>query len=262
MKRIYIALALSLLLTLAVAAPGRAMTVVCANCSDNFTQQMDRITNLEQLKNVLGTYHEAIQQTQQQIELVKNNIQQYQNMLQNTMQLPRNLMNQVLSQFSDLAKLTNELNLLKGDVMAMSEAFNDIYPDVEMIKNLVTNSGEKDLKGVWDKWSQEVDRASQATFQLTASQLDDISKDSETLKRHIETLLQTPEGQMQAIEAGNNLAAIQIDELRQLRTLMAVNIQATTQAAMKKNKREELSEEIREQLFDTSDLKNQYQDYK
>lgn len=262
MKRIFFSLASIGLLTLALASPGLAMTVVCANCSDNFTQQMDRITNLEELKNVIGTYHESIQQTQQQIELVRNNILQYKNMLQNTLKLPQNLLNEVLGQFSDLAELTNELNLLKGDVMAMSEVFNDIYPEMDMIKEMAASAGEKDIKGVWDKWSKEVDRASQATFQLTGSQLNDISKDSESLKRHIETLLSTPEGQMQAIEAGNNLAAIQIDELRQLRTLMATHIQAATQALMKDEKGKQLSQEQRDLLFDRSGLATQYEGYK
>jgi P-type conjugative transfer protein TrbJ len=67
---------------------------------------------------------------------------------------------------------------------------------------------------------------------------------------------------MQAIQSGNSLAALQIDELRQMRALMAVNIQAATQALMKDEKREQLSVERREQLMDTSGLASQYREYK
>ena len=40
----FLTLALSVFLLCALAAPGQAMTVACVNCSDNWTQQMERIT--------------------------------------------------------------------------------------------------------------------------------------------------------------------------------------------------------------------------
>ncbi|UQZ88856.1 P-type conjugative transfer protein TrbJ [Deltaproteobacteria bacterium Smac51] len=261
MKNIF-TLALSVFLLCLMAVPGQAATVWCANCSDNWTQQMERVTSLEQLKNVLNTYHEAIQQTQQQIALVQNNIQQYQNMIQNTVNLPKNLLNEVKGQFSQLAQLTNKLNLQKGDYLALGQVFDEVYPRLEILKNITSGSGVKDVKEVWEKWSTEVDRAAQATFQLTGSQLKDLGENSDALDRHISDLLSTPEGQMQAIQSGNSLAAIQIDELRQLRALMATNIQAATQAMMKDEKREQLSVEQREFLLDPSGLASQYQGYK
>lgn len=261
MKTVF-TLASTIFLLCVMAAPGQALTVACVNCSDNWTQQMDRVTNLEQLKNMLNTYHEAIQQTQQQIALVQSNLQQYQNMIQNTVNLPKNLLNQVKGQFNQLAQLTNKLNLQKGDYLAMGQVFDEIYPRLELLKNITSGAGVKDVKEVWDKWSTEVDRAAQATFQLTGSQLKDLGENSEALDRHINDLLSTPEGQMQAIQSGNSLAAIQVDELRQLRALMATNIQAATQAMMKDEKREQLSVEQREYLLDPSGLASQYQGYK
>ena len=261
MKNIFTLASICLLLCL-MATPGRAATVWCANCSDNWTQQMERVTSLEQLKNVLNTYHEAIQQTQQQIALVQSNLQQYQNMIQNTVNLPKNLLNQVKGQFNQLAQLTNKLNIQKGDYLAMGQVFDEIYPRLEILKNITSGAGVKDVKEVWEKWSSEVDRAAQATFQLTGSQLKDLGENSEALDRHIGDLLSTPEGQMQAIQSGNSLAAIQIDELRQLRALMATSIQAATQAMMKDEKREQFSVEQREYLLDPSDLASQYQGYK
>ena len=262
MKRIIATLAITLLLTIASASPGRAATVFCTNCSTNWTQMMERVTSLEQLKNLLGTYQEAIQQTQQQIALVQNNIQQYQNMLQNTMNLPASMLGEMKGQFSQLAKLTNQLNLQKGDYLAMSELFDETYPQLDLIKTLATGLGETSIKDIWTKWSKETDRAAQATFQLTGSQLKDIADNSGSLDNHINSLLSTPEGQMQAIQSGNSLAAIQIDELRQMRALMATNIQAAVQAMMKDEKREQLSVERRELLMDKSGLATQYQGYK
>ena len=260
MKRI-LALSATLLFALSISAPGQAATVFCANCSEAWTQQIERVTNLEQLKQLMSSYNEAIQQTQQQIALVQNNIQQYQNMLKNTLSLPASLLGKVKGEFSKLAQLTNQLNTLKGDVLAMGEVFNDIYPDLDLLKNMAGGKGDVSVKDIWTKWSKETDRASQAAFQVTGSQLKDLTENADALDSHIAGLLSTPEGQMQAIQSGNSLAAIQIKELRDLRLMMATNIQAATQAQMKDEKREQLSVEQREFLLDDTGLTTQYQGY-
>lgn len=255
----------ALLLTLVVSTPGWALRAVyCTNCSDQWTQMMERGTSLEQLRNTLATYQEAIMQTTQQIELVRNNIQQYQNMIKNTLNLPANLLGAIKGEFANLAKLTNELKSLKGDVLALGQVFDQAYPDLDMLKNLASGTGSSGMtvKEVWDNWSKDVDEAAKATFQLTGSQLQDIAQNSETLEKHISDLLSTPEGQMQAVQSGNSLAAIQIDELRQLRALMATSIQMTTQMAMKDEKREQLSVEQLQHMLDTSEMSKQYQGYK
>ncbi|MDR1045351.1 MAG: P-type conjugative transfer protein TrbJ [Candidatus Adiutrix sp.] len=261
MKHIF-TLSATLLMVLALASPGRAMTVFCANCSEMLTQQIERVTNLEQLKQLMSSYHEAIEQTQQQIALVQSSIQQYQNMLKNTLNLPANLLNQVKGEFSRLAQLTSQLNTLKGDVLAMGEVFNDLYPNLDLIKNMAGGRSDVSVKEIWTKWSKETDRAAQAAFQVTGSQLKDLAENSEALDSHIAGLLGTPEGQMQAIQSGNSLAALQIKELRDLRLMMATNIQAATQAQMKDEKREQLSVEQREFLLDESGLESQYRGYK
>lgn len=261
MKHI-LTLSATLLMVLSLASPGRAATVFCTNCSTIWTQQMERVTNLHQLNELMKSYKESILQTQQQIALVQNNILQYQNMLKNTLKLPANLLDQVKGEFSKLAQLTNELNTLKGDVLAMGEVFDDIYPDLELLKNMAGGESEMSVKEIWTKWSQETDRAAQVAFQVTGSQLKDLAENSDALDSHIESLLSTPEGQMQAIQSGNSLAALQIKELRDLRLMMATNIQAAVQSQMKEEKREQLSVEQREHLLDDSGLSSQYKGYK
>lgn len=252
MRKSLFTLTLACLLSFALTSQSQAMTVVCANCSDVFTQQMERVTSLEQLKNLMDTYSETIQQTQQQIALVQNNIQQYQNMLQNTANLPKDLLSQAKGQFSQLAKLTNQLKLQKGDYMAMGQVFDEVYPGLELIKNMAGGNGNLNIDQIWKKLSQETDRAAQATFQVTGSQLRDLAENSEALDVHIDKLLSTPEGQMQAIQSGNSLAAIQIDELRQLRALMAVNIQSTVQYQQEQEKKDQISGEMWDAIYDLS----------
>lgn len=250
-----IALWLSLVLVgLVWVGESRAETVFCVNCSEMLTQQLDRITSLEQLSKVAGTYQEAMEQTRQQIALVQNNIQQLQNMIQNTVNLPANLLNQLKGQFGRLAKLTSQVKVEKGDYLALAQMFQALYPENDVLKDLA-GSGDLDLGALWTKWTEESDRAAEATFQVTGSQLKDLTENAEALDRHISELLSTPEGQMQALQSGNSLAAIQIDELRQLRTLLATDIQGVVKARESDAKKAEASKILMDQIYEVEDFR-------
>jgi P-type conjugative transfer protein TrbJ len=221
----------------------QAEIVYCTNCSDTWTQAVERVTNLEQLQTLIGQYRESIAQTEQQIALVQNNMRQYENMLLNTRTLPRQLLGVLKNALGSLARDTIRLNVQKGDYMALGQVFDEVYPGLDIIRNLAGGQGDLSADELWDRWSQESDRAALATFQLSGAQLQDLAQNSDALDQHISDLLGTPEGQMEAISAGNQLSAIQIAEAQKLRALMATSIQGATQSSAKREKEEQLAEE-------------------
>jgi P-type conjugative transfer protein TrbJ len=243
MKKLLAASFIALALVLYASVDLKALVVSCPNCSNLATQMMERATSLETLQNELRQYQELIQQTQQQIALVQNNIQQYENMLQNTMKLPESLLSSAKGALSDLAKQTAQLNVMKGDYMALGQVFDEVYPGLDMIKNLAGGTSDLSIEEVWQKLSSETDRSAEATFQISGAQLMDLAENSTALDNHISQLLSTPEGQMQAISAGNALSSIQIAEAQKLRALLATSIQSSTQSSEKKEKQEQLAHE-------------------
>jgi P-type conjugative transfer protein TrbJ len=106
----------------------------------------------------------------------------------------------------------------------------------------------------WDTWSAEVDRASMATFQLSGQQLEDLQQDGQKFQDYIDNLLSKPEGQMQALMAGNNLAAVQIQEARELRSLIATTVQSDLQSQMKSEKEAQMQEELQRKMFEHQDV--------
>ena len=235
--------ALAAIIALLSAGAAQAMVVTCTNCSETWTQAMERVTNLEELQTAINQYREAITQTQQQIALVQNAIKQYENMIQNTLKLPDQLLGQLKATLGKLAAETVSLNLQKGDLMAMGQVFDQIYPSVDIMKSLAGGLSDLSPEELWRKWSEEVDRSSQATFQVSAMQLKDLAENSSALDAHIDTLLKTPEGQMEAISAGNQLAAVQIAEAQKLRALLATTVQSSVQYDAKREKEEQLAHE-------------------
>ncbi len=100
-----------------------------------------------------------------------------------------------------------------------------------------------------------MDRSQQAAFQESGSQISDIEQKSTELDSQMNDLLQTPDGQMQALEAGNQIAAMQLQESQRLRMLLAVSAQASTQKQMKDEKTEQMQAEAWKDALSADNLK-------
>lgn len=253
MKKIIVTIGLMLNVIVTSPAPAGASTVFCVNCSNWFTQALERATSLSQLTELATQTNEQIQQTVQQIELVKNAIQ-------NTLQLPERMRGQLSSQLTELARRTLDLNTYRGEQTALAQVFNSIYPEQSTFASLTKSdqagieAANRQYQAHYDRWSKTIDDASQATFQLSGSQLRDLA-DSGGLQDYINNLLQTPEGQMQAIQSGNQLAALQLQEARQFRELMATRVQSDITGQMKAEKDNEWMKEQWKAATKTDKLK-------
>lgn len=242
---------LGVLASLLMSGSASGYTVFCTNCSDRFMQTLDRATNLKQLTELYSQTSNAISQTSQQIAMVRN-------MIQNTMQLPSSLRSQLSGQLMQLASLTNQLRTQRGDFTSLGQIFNTLFPDQSMFLE-IANAGPADIESAnrklqahWDTWSRSVDQASEATFKLSGKQLADLENSGE-MQSYIDNLIATPEGQMQAMQASNQLSAIQIQEARQLRELMATSTQSALAAQMKAEKESQADQEWWRKATDTSD---------
>ena len=243
--------------------PANAMTVTCTNCSDKFLQMLERVTNIEQLETMYKTYAEEMMQTQQQIMMVKQNIEQYTNMVKNTISLPFAIKNSVIRDFKQLASLTTSLKETVANIDTLDGVYDSYYPNFNSAKQLVgLPSSEINPRyyEYYDKWSERVDKATKATFKLSGQQLEEISN-SQEFDSYIDDLLSTPEGRMQALEAANQLSSIQISEMRKLRALLATHIQNQAQIHQKKEKIDQLKELRRKQFYDNTNLREQLKKY-
>ena len=232
-----------------------AYTVYCTNCSDRVTQAIEKATSLEQLKTLLKEYDEAIQQTAAQLQMVQQNIEQYTNMVQNTVMLPAHLISKVSGELSKVGQITGTLNTLRNDVAGLGNVFDGLYQTQDEFKKLaglpkdMLSQGGATYRTNWDSWSRRVDESTRATFQLSGSQLKDLEESGE-LEAYMNELLSTPDGQQKALMAGNQLTALQIQEARQLRELIATKVQSDLAGQVKAEKESQMEQELHRQLID------------
>ncbi|MBI4804094.1 MAG: hypothetical protein HY795_02540 [Desulfovibrio sp.] len=100
----------------------------------------------------------------------------------------------------------------------------------------------------------EAEKAQEAAFQESGSQIDEIEQKSAELDSQLNDLLLTPDGQMKALEAGNQIATLQLRESQRLRQLLAVSIQSSVQRDMKGEKNKQMQEEAWKAVLSTERL--------
>ncbi|MDO5675859.1 MAG: P-type conjugative transfer protein TrbJ [bacterium] len=238
MKKVFSAAALAAMIT--ISYPATAPAVFCSNCSTVFQQVLEYATQLEELAELVVQTQEAIKQTEMEIK--------------NLEKLGKDLREKPLETMLDLANKTAKLNTYRAEENVLAQIFNELFPEQSMFADLAgATAGEieaanKQYQRHYDEWSKAIDQATQATFQLSGRQLKDMEESGE-LRGYLENLLNEPEGHMQAIQAGNQLAALQIQEIRQFRELAATQAQSEITQQMKQEKQEEMAEELSREFY-------------
>ena len=245
MKKIFSAAALAAMVTISYPAPAPA--VFCSNCSTVFQQALEYATQLKELAELVTQTQEAIKQTEMEIK--------------NLEKLGKDLRDNPLETLLDLANKTSKLNTYRAEENVLAQIFNELFPEQSMFADLAgasaseIDAANKKYQKHYDEWSKAIDQATQATFQLSGRQLKDMEESGE-LRGYLENLLNKPEGHMQAIQAGNQLAALQIQEIRQFRELAATQAQSEITQQMKQEKQEEMAHEMWKEAINTDKLKN------
>ena len=233
MKKIFSAAALAAMLI--ASYPHQAQAYFCSNCSTVFQQVLEYATQLKELAELVTQTQEAIKQTEMEIK--------------NLEKLGKDLRDNPLETLLDLANKTSKLNTYRAEENVLAQIFNELFPEQSMFADLAgasaseIDAANKKYQKHYDEWSKAIDQATQATFQLSGRQLKDMEESGE-LRGYLENLLNKPEGHMQAIQAGNQLAALQIQEIRQFRELAATQAQSEITQQMKQEKQEEMANEM------------------
>jgi P-type conjugative transfer protein TrbJ len=210
--------------------------VTCVNCSTNFTQALEYIKDIEQLAEAVKQYEQLVQQTE--------------NAITNTMNLPSNLLPNLQSQIRAAVANVNRLNSYKADMDALYTIFTDTWPELEDIKvdGVLMKDRIAAKQNQFKKAAEKMDNILQSNFQLSGQQLQDL-QDSGDFDSYLDDLLSTKEGRQQAIEAGNQINALTVDEMRQTRALLANYVQAqAAELAQRQNEEKQLEAEEEREL--------------
>ena len=152
-----------------------ADTVYCTNCSNTALQSLQHALASSSLAELKAAYTQYVQQTAHQIQMVQQNIEQYANMVQNTLQLPAAVISEISGELSKLSQITSAINTLRNDITGMANVFDQLYRTQDEVKKLANMPKEllsgrnTTYRGYWDDWAKRVDESTKATFSFRAS---------------------------------------------------------------------------------------------
>ncbi|HDZ4982521.1 TPA: P-type conjugative transfer protein TrbJ [Campylobacter jejuni] len=183
----------------------------------------------------LQQYEQLYQQLQQQLLMVK---MQQQN-LQNLGKYDWENLGTILYQVNNVM---NQVNGLSYDIGNVSKKFEDTYKDFTGYSDELTNAtNEKERYELYSDRYKQIAQTNQNTFKGTLQQLELQYQDLQNEDTIISKLKERSEGSkgnLQAIQATNDLITYQIDEVRKLRvTLMNQNNMLTNYLASQNNER-------------------------
>jgi P-type conjugative transfer protein TrbJ len=178
-------------------------------------------TNLVQntisaLKAVESVINE-VQMIANQIQQIENQIRQIENMVQNTRNLGRGLWDrEALPRLIRLGEIIDQGQAIAYAMAGVDRVFRERFPGYGAVP---------DWAGAYDRWTRttlDTLRGTLAAVRIHADEFADEQRRIQTLT----ALSDSAEGRMQAIQAGNMLAAEQIQQLVKLRQIMMAQINA------------------------------------
>jgi P-type conjugative transfer protein TrbJ len=180
-----------------------------------------------QLLNKAELIKQVAEEVQSKLELIK----QYQNMLQNTMQLPQEIWSEATGVLSNLQNLLSSAESLSLGAAFDFEKFKLKFPGYRDLQAILEGEEEpidfsEEYKGRVENWQ----RYAEGVLETNNMVFEDINDKQEVIEK-LQQASTNSEGQMQALQAGNQIATFMVQQLTQMRTDIARQIDLQTEIA-------------------------------
>ena len=198
-RRLALGCGIALVVTVAVAPSRRAdaqWAVTCVNCSTTWTQLLE--------------YAKQAQQLETQLQQYATQLQQYANMVTNTVALPQELWGNVQSDIMQVRNLSNAASLLSGNSGSIITRLQSVSGYASQAASL------GNIANQFTTWQQTIGN-NVSTLGRTLGLQQTQEATNATLLSTLQSHSQSAQGQMQAIQAGNELAhanAVQLQEIQ------------------------------------------------
>ena len=213
--------------------PAPAYAIYCSNCS-TFYQQMFEYA--EQVNTALNT-----------AEQLQTQIQQYQNMVTQGTGLPDSMFGSIAADLKSVVNIYNRSQALGRQIQNMDSQFNTAFPDFDSYLNQAANSTEVPAQDRYQKWSQQGRDNVKTAMEAANLNTSTFEPEDAQLARMV-ARSQSAVGRMQAIQAGNEIASQNVQQLQKLRDLMATQINMQGNYMAQQGDRQAVSEATEQQF--------------
>ncbi|MFF0923876.1 P-type conjugative transfer protein TrbJ [Rhizobium leguminosarum] len=203
---------------LTIGAAGSVQAGTATGAATEWTQLANNAQLVDLMKSSGIQVDNQLTQISQLAEQIQNQLKIYENMLQNTAQLPDHVWGQVES---DLNQLRSIVDQGQGIAFSMGNADDVLqqrfqsYADLKT--NLPSNSTFSSTYQSWSNTNRDTIASSLKAASLTADQFDS----EEDTMSSLRSMSETADGQMKALQVGHEIAAQQVAQMQKLRGLVS-----------------------------------------
>uniref|UniRef100_UPI0003804E85 P-type conjugative transfer protein TrbJ n=1 Tax=Rhizobium giardinii TaxID=56731 RepID=UPI0003804E85 len=183
-----------------------------------FTQLANNAELIKLLESSGVQVENQVKQISQLAEQIQNQLSIYENMLQNTAQLPNHIWGQVEG---DLKKLQRVVSQGEGIAFSMGNVDDVLkqrfqsYGDIR--SNLPTGETFSSSYQTWSDTNRDTIAGTLKAANLTADQF----SSEESTMTSLRSMSETADGQMKALQVGHQIAAQQVAQMQKLRGLVS-----------------------------------------
>ncbi|KPF41404.1 P-type conjugative transfer protein TrbJ [Rhizobium sp. AAP43] len=181
-----------------------------------------QLLNNGELVSLVGQSGQQIQnqitQISQLAEQIQNQLNIYQNMLQNTAQLPSHVWGQVekdLGQLRDIVEQGQGIAFSMGNADDLLKQRFKSYADLKTV--LPNAESFSTTYQAWSDTNRDTISGTLRAASLTAEQFDS----EETTMSELRSMSQSADGQMKALQVGHQIAAQQVAQMQKLRGIVS-----------------------------------------
>ncbi len=184
--------------------------------------EMTQMLNNGELISLVGQSTEQINnqitQITQLAEQIQNQLNIYQNMLQNTAQLPNHIWGQVEG---DLSQLQNIVKQGQGIAFSMGNADDLLKQRFKSYADLKTGLPNADsFSSTYQTWSDTNRDTISSTLKAASLTAEQFDTEEDTMGQ-LRSMSQSADGQMKALQVGHQIAAQQVAQMQKLRGIVS-----------------------------------------
>ncbi len=209
-----------------------------------------QLLNNAELVGLVGQSAEQIQHQVMQItqlaEQIQNQIRIYENMLQNTLQLPDHIWSQVEHDLSRLQGLVNEG---EGIAFAMGNAEDVLRQRFQSFSTFESGlANGENFSSHYRAWSDTNRGTIASTLRAAGLTAEQFTTEGATLSQ-LRVMSETSMGQMQALQVGHKIAEQQVAQTQKLRGLVSQQITMMATWYQSEQAAKDLAQTRREDFF-------------
>ena len=213
-----------------------------------------RLANNAELVSLVGKSAEQVNnqitQISQLAEQIQNQLNIYNNLLQNTAQLPNHIWGQVES---DLKSLQNVVAQGQGVAFSMGN-IDDVLKQrfqsfAEMKSNLPDGANFSTTYQNWSDTNRDTITGTLKAANLTADQF----SSEESTMSSLRSMSESADGQMKALQVGHQIAAQQVAQMQKLRGLVSQQMTMMGTWFQSEQAQKDLAQARREQFFSATE---------